>query len=77
MEKQQNKTSVDFENSVGELKKIVDKLEGDVSLEEGMKLFDNGLALTEECIEYLNKTKATLAELNAKLDIILGEDGND
>ena len=41
-----------------------------------MKLFGEGLRLTEECIDYLNKTKATLAELNGKLDIILGEDTN-
>ena len=76
MEIQNEKKSADFEQEIAALKEIVDKLEPDVSLDDGMKLFGEGLRLTEECIDYLNKTKATLAELNGKLDIILGEDTN-
>lgn len=74
MENLDDKTSKDFELKVDELKKIVDKLESDVSLDDGMKLFEKGLALTEECINYLNETRATLSALNDRLDTILGGD---
>lgn len=77
MEARNEKKSADFEKDLAALKQIVDKLESDVSLDEGMRLFGEGLKLTEECIDYLNKTQETLAALNDKLEIILGEGDND
>lgn len=44
-----------FESSLGELEKIVRKLEdGDLSLEESLKLFEDGVRLSRECQERLN-----------------------
>ena len=44
-----------FESSLGELEKIVRKLEdGDLSLEESLKLFEDGVKLSRECQERLN-----------------------
>jgi exodeoxyribonuclease VII small subunit len=44
-----------FESSLGELEKIVRQLEdGDLSLEESLKLFENGVRLSRECQERLN-----------------------
>ena len=65
--------SADFEKKIGELQKVVDKLEGDsgVSLEESMSLFESGLALTKECMESLNAAEARIADLNKQLDAIL------
>jgi exodeoxyribonuclease VII small subunit len=49
---QKNQT---FESSLGELEKIVRKLEdGDLSLEESLKLFEDGVRLSRECQERLN-----------------------
>ena len=49
---QKNQT---FESSLGELEKIVRKLEdGDLSLEDSLKLFENGVRLSRECQERLN-----------------------
>src|SRR5215217_7234126 len=44
-----------FESSLGDLEKIVRKLEdGDLSLEESLKLFEDGVRLSRECQERLN-----------------------
>lgn len=44
-----------FESSLGELEKIVRKLEdGDLSLEESLKLFEDGVRLSRECQERLS-----------------------
>ena len=47
-----------FESSLGELEKIVHKLEdGDLSLEESLKLFEDGVRISRECQERLNKAE--------------------
>ena len=52
---QKNQT---FESSLGELEKIVRKLEdGDLSLEESLKLFEDGVRLSRECQERLNQAE--------------------
>lgn len=52
---QKNQT---FETSLGELEKIVRKLEdGDLSLEESLKLFEDGVRLSRECQERLNQAE--------------------
>ena len=69
-------TTDDFEKKIASLSAVVDKLEGDVSLEEGMKLFGSGLELIEDCIAELDKAREGIAELKGRLDIILGRGGN-
>ena len=52
---QKNQT---FESSLGELEKIVRRLEdGDLSLEESLKLFEDGVRLSRECQERLNQAE--------------------
>lgn len=47
-----------FENSLKELEKIVRRLEeGDSSLEESLKLFEDGVRLSRECQERLNQAE--------------------
>ena len=47
-----------FENSLKELEQIVRKLEdGDLALEESLKLFENGVKLSRECRERLNQAE--------------------
>lgn len=64
---------IDFEKKLDELKSIVEKLESDIPLEEGMKLFESGLKLAEECISALNKTQENIAALKNRLDDVIGE----
>lgn len=63
-----------FEQSLGRLEKIVDSLEqGEVSLEESLKMFEEGIQLSKECMETLNKAdlriKQLTKDLNGKLQL--------
>jgi exodeoxyribonuclease VII small subunit len=60
-----------FESSLGELEKIVRKLEdGELSLEESLKLFEDGVKLSRECQERLSKAER-------RIEILLNdESGN-
>ena len=60
-----------FETSLKELEKIVRGLEeGDLSLEESLKLFENGVRLSRECQERLNQAER-------RIEILLKDgDGN-
>jgi exodeoxyribonuclease VII small subunit len=52
---QKNQT---FESTLSELEKIVRRLEdGDLSLEESLKLFEDGVRLSRECQERLNQAE--------------------
>lgn len=63
--------SIDFESKLAELQRIVEMLESDVSLADSMKLFENGLNITKECIDELNKTREDLASLEERLNTVL------
>ena len=44
------KKSIDFEKSLKELEKIVEELEsGELSLEQSLKSFEQGIILTRQC----------------------------
>lgn len=50
--------SKDFETSVKELEDIIKKMEsGDLSLENSLKSFEQGINLTSHCQELLNKAE--------------------
>lgn len=70
-------TCSDFERKIGELQKVVDGLESDVSLEESMRLFESGIELTKDCIDELNRTQSRIDELKDRLDIILRRGSGD
>ena len=75
MVKGTEKTADDFEKKIDELKAIVERLEGDASLEESIALFESGLELTKACIDDLHRTQARISELKGKLDIITAQTG--
>ncbi len=53
-----------FESSLGDLEKIVRKLEdGELSLEESLKLFEDGVKLSRECQERLNQAERRIEVL--------------
>lgn len=72
-----NKTAAsgDFENKLNQLQKIVSRLENDsdVTLEDSMSLYEQGLKLTKECVDDLSALSSRIAELNNQLDLILGD----
>jgi exodeoxyribonuclease VII small subunit len=53
-----------FEQSLDELEKIVKQLEdGDLPLEESLKLFENGVKLSRECRERLTNAERRIEVL--------------
>ena len=55
----------DFEHALGELEATVDKLEhGDLSLEDALKHFERGVALTRDC-------QSALKQAEQKVEILL------
>ena len=61
----------DFEKALKELEKLVENMEeGDMSLEDSMKQFERGVALTRSC-------QKALAEAEQKVQILLQNAGKD
>jgi exodeoxyribonuclease VII small subunit len=70
-----------FETSLKELERIVRRLEdGDMPLEDSLKLFEDGVKLSRECQERLNQAERRIEVLlkdengNSQLEIIKSED---
>jgi len=70
-----------FETALKELERIVRRLEeGDLPLEDSLKLFEDGVKLSRECQERLNQAERRIEVLlkdengNPKLEIIKTED---
>lgn len=56
--------TVNFEESLSELEKIVAQLEsGDISLDESIKLFEKGIALTSDCRKTLDNARKKIITL--------------
>jgi exodeoxyribonuclease VII small subunit len=61
----------DFEKSLGELEALVQKLEqGDVPLEEALKTFERGVALTRQC-------QTALRSAQQKVEVLLAKEGEE
>lgn len=67
MAKKESKAS--FEHSLARLEKIVDTLEsGDVSLDDSLKMFEEGILLSKECMETLNKAEIKIKQLTKDIN---------
>ena len=69
--------AIQFEQSVNELEQIVKQLEkGELSLEDSLKQFENGIKLARQCQEALNKAEQKI-EFLTKDHSVTGEDASD
>lgn len=63
------KTTFQFEKSLGDLEKLVEKMEqGDIGLEESLKYFEKGVQLTQAC-------QKALQDAEQKVTILLEKNG--
>ncbi|UCJ16949.1 exodeoxyribonuclease VII small subunit [Pseudomonas sp. MM211] len=63
------KAALDFEQSLTDLQTIVERLEnGELSLEESLSAFEQGISLTRDC-------QASLTQAEQKVQILLERDG--
>lgn len=64
------KKSYPFEQSLEKLEKLVERMEqGDLSLEESLKTFEEGIKLTREC-------QQALAQAEQKVKMLIEKNGN-
>jgi exodeoxyribonuclease VII small subunit len=69
------KKSVNFEKALAELEKLVGEMEqGNLSLEESLKRFEKGIALTSDCQQALQKAELKVQELVEKDGKLLEKD---
>lgn len=76
------KKSIDFEHSLDRLEELVEDMEnGDLTLEESLKAFEQGIKLTRECQSALLEAEQKvqmLIEKNGQLERVnLDSDGSD
>jgi exodeoxyribonuclease VII small subunit len=65
--KEETKSSL--ENSIKRLEKIVESLEeGSVPLEDAIKMYEEGIELSRNCIEKLTQAELKLKKLTKKID---------
>ena len=58
------KDTVNFETSLEKLEKIIKKLEdGDISLEDSVKSFEEGIGLVKECQKQLSQAELKVKKL--------------
>lgn len=61
------KTGVDFEQSLGALQTLVERLEsGELTLEDSLVAFEQGVALTRECQSALTQAEQRIQQLMEK-----------
>lgn len=61
--------ATDFEKALGELEQLVERLErGDLPLDEALKTFERGVALTRQCQEALKAAQAKVEILTTRGD---------
>ena len=64
-----------FEELSKRLEEIVDKVEkSDITLEEGTKLFEEGVKIAKECHEMLDKSKGKIVTIKKDLDKIIEDE---
>jgi exodeoxyribonuclease VII small subunit len=69
------KKPVNLEKALTELEKLVEEMEqGNLSLEESLKRFEKGIALTSDCQEALQKAELKVHELLEKNGKLLEKD---
>ncbi|MBE5731348.1 MAG: exodeoxyribonuclease VII small subunit [Clostridiales bacterium] len=64
---------MDIEQKLNELNELTQRMESGVSLEDGLKLFEQGVRITKECMAQLQEYKGKLNQIKADMDTLLDE----
>jgi len=61
---------IKFEDALDKLEEIVDKLEtGDISLDDSLKVFEEGNELVKLCLKKLNDAEQKIKSISKDLDV--------
>ncbi len=67
MPRKKNEIQPDFETSLAALETLVERMEsGELTLEESLKEFEHGMALTRECQKLLDEAEQRVRVLTAR-----------
>lgn len=59
------KKSLDFEEKIRRIEKIIDTLdEGDLDLEEMLAVYEEGMKLTSECKDFISKAELKIIDIS-------------
>jgi exodeoxyribonuclease VII small subunit len=62
--KKKNNEDISFEDSLKKLEEIVEELEkGELNLDEALKLYEEGMHFSDQCLEKLNESKQKVEKL--------------
>lgn len=68
---------MNFEQGSKRLEEIITKLDSnDVLLEDSIKLFEEGVLVSKECLEILNGAKGKITQIKEQLDKLIEEKAN-
>lgn len=78
----EKKESGNFERSLKRLEEIVEQLEdGNITLDEVMKMYEEGVSLSKQCLEHLSQAEVKLKRLSkdakGNFDLFEGIDGEE
>ncbi len=63
-----------LDDKIAELESILGRFESeDLSIEEGIALFEKGISLTKECLGELNAAKGKITKLKKEMDKLVEE----
>jgi exodeoxyribonuclease VII small subunit len=66
---------MEFEKKLQQLEETASKLENkEISLEEGVRLFELGLTLTKECLKSLGDQKDKIAKVRVEMESLSSEE---
>jgi exodeoxyribonuclease VII small subunit len=69
--KEQQGSTENFDQQLEQLRSIVEKLEhGGLTLDESLRLFEEGIGLSRKCMEKLNHSEGKVEELLATMERI-------
>ncbi len=67
--KSNSKKDSDFEHQLKRLEEIVETLEqGEVALDEAMKMYEEGVQISKQCLEKLTQTELKLKRLSKSIN---------
>lgn len=67
---------MNLDEKLNKLKNITEKLEsGNVGIEEGIKLFEEGTVIAKECYTALNEAKGKITQIKKQMDETITEEG--
>ena len=67
------KKGITFEGALQKLEEIVKTLEGEVTLEDAIKLFEEGIEVSKVCVEELKAEKGKLSLLTDEINNLTEE----